>query len=145
MDEDSRSSSIRLARGGGYCRAPQWRLTTRYHGHIISNKAMKVRMLHCELKWEIPIKIVATSQQADEMAADGFDFRLRFVTARRCLDKGATAFCIFSRREIAHIGWVATSEEAKNTFDPPPYQVDFSNRQACTVVPLPSRNTRERG
>ena len=26
-----------------------------YHGYIVSDKAMKVRMLHCELKWEIPV------------------------------------------------------------------------------------------
>ena len=29
------------------------RLPTRCHGYIISNKAMKVRMLHRKLKWEI--------------------------------------------------------------------------------------------
>jgi hypothetical protein len=38
----------------------QWRLTTSCHGHIIGDKAMKVRMLHCELKWEIPIKSLKT-------------------------------------------------------------------------------------
>ncbi len=25
-----------------------------YHGYIVSDKAMKARILHCELKWEIP-------------------------------------------------------------------------------------------
>jgi len=30
-------------------------LTTAYHVYIICDKAMKVRMLHCEFKWEIPI------------------------------------------------------------------------------------------
>ncbi len=25
-----------------------------YYGYIVSDKAMKVRILHCELKWEIP-------------------------------------------------------------------------------------------
>jgi len=37
IDEDSRSSGIRLACGGGYCRTPQWRLTTRCHGYIVSD------------------------------------------------------------------------------------------------------------
>jgi hypothetical protein len=31
-------------------------MTKRYHVYIIGDKAMKVRMLHCELKWEIPTK-----------------------------------------------------------------------------------------
>ena len=53
MDGDSRSRDVGLARGEGYCRALYWRLTTRYHGHIIYDKAMKVRMLRCELKWGI--------------------------------------------------------------------------------------------
>jgi hypothetical protein len=28
-----------------------------YHVYIVSDKAMKVRMLHCELKWEIPVEM----------------------------------------------------------------------------------------
>jgi len=34
------------------------RLTAKCHGYIISDKAMRVRMLHCELKWEIPAMLV---------------------------------------------------------------------------------------
>jgi len=78
------------------------------------------------------VKIVSTNQQADELAADSIDFRSRFVNARRCLDKGAIAFCIFVDRELAHLAWVAMSEEAKNTFDYLPYHVEFSNKEACT-------------
>ena len=52
--------------------------------------------------------------------------------ARRNLDKGAIAFCIFVNGEVAHIGFVAMSEEAKNTVDHMPYKVDFSNNEACT-------------
>ena len=33
-------------------------LTTRYHGYTIYDKAMKVRMLYCELKWEVLSHIV---------------------------------------------------------------------------------------
>ncbi|MFC1902486.1 GNAT family N-acetyltransferase [Chloroflexota bacterium] len=53
------------------------------------------------------------------------------LDARRGLDKGAIAFCVFVERELAHIGWVALNEEAKNIFDPLPFRVDFSNREAC--------------
>jgi len=33
---------------------------------IISDKAMKVRMLHCELKWEIPIKMIYVEKERGE-------------------------------------------------------------------------------
>ena len=77
-------------------------------------------------------KIVSTNQKADELAIIGVDFRSYFPNARRSLDKGAIAFCIFAGQEIAHISWVAMTEEAKNTFDPLPYQINFSNKEACT-------------
>lgn len=77
-------------------------------------------------------KIVSTNQQADELAVIGADFRSYFSNARRSLDKGAIAFCIFVGQEIAHVSWVAMTEEAKNTFDSLPYQIDFLNNEACT-------------
>jgi hypothetical protein len=77
--------------------------------------------------------IVSTNQMADELARDSSnDFRLLNLSAGRCLDKGAVAFLVFVGPELAHIGWMAMTEEAKNTFDWLPYRVDFSNNQACT-------------
>ncbi len=79
------------------------------------------------------LQIVCSNEEADQLATTiGFDFRRRFIDARRCLDKGATAFCVFANGEIAHIGWVAFSEEAKKCFDRLPYEVDFLNKVACT-------------
>lgn len=75
--------------------------------------------------------VVTTSQQVRELAIDDFDFHSYYVKARRDLDKGAIAFCIFIKRELAHIGWAATTQEAKNTFDFLPYKVDFLNKEAC--------------
>jgi RimJ/RimL family protein N-acetyltransferase len=78
-------------------------------------------------------RIVCSNKEADELAAAiGCDFRRRFITTRKSLDKGAIAFCVFVDGEIAHIGLAALSEEAKNTFDFIPYEVNFSNNQACT-------------
>lgn len=78
-------------------------------------------------------KIVSTHKQADELAAStGFDFRQYFINARPALDKGAIAFCIFVDRELAHIGWVALTEEARKFVDSLPYRVDFDNKEACT-------------
>ncbi|HEY92590.1 MAG TPA: GNAT family N-acetyltransferase [Dehalococcoidia bacterium] len=82
---------------------------------------------------DFTFKLVATNQQASELAANSFeDFRGRFLNSRRGLDKGAIAFCIFHGLELAHIGWVAMTEEAKNTFDTLPYYVNFLDNQACT-------------
>jgi hypothetical protein len=78
------------------------------------------------------LKIVATKQQADELAAAGFDFGSRLLNERRGLDRGAVAFCFFIDGKLAHIGWVAMSQAAKDSFDSSPYRVDFAAEQACT-------------
>jgi hypothetical protein len=78
-------------------------------------------------------RMVRTNEEADELAVTmGCDFRRCFVDARKSLDKGAIAFCLFVKGEIAHIGWVALSEEAKRVIEYLPYKVDFSNNEACT-------------
>ena len=66
-------------------------------------------------------EIISTNGQADELAAVGLHFRASSINAKRRLDKGAVAFCFFVGQELAHIGWVAKTEEAKNTFDSLPY------------------------
>jgi len=82
---------------------------------------------------DFTFKIVSSNEEADELAAvTGCDFRQIFGNARKGLEKGAVAFCVFVDGEIAHIGWAGMSKEAKNTFDPSPYRVDFSNGEACT-------------
>jgi len=81
---------------------------------------------------DFTFKIVATNQQADELAAAGLDFRSYSINARRGLEEGAVAFCFFIDGELAHIGWVAMNAEGKKTFDSLPYQVNFSDKQGCT-------------
>ena len=82
---------------------------------------------------DFTLQVVRSNEEADQLATTmGFDFRRRFINARKRLDKGATAFCVFVNGEIAHIGWVALSEEAKKCFDRVPYQVDFLDGVACT-------------
>lgn len=82
---------------------------------------------------DITFNIISSNEEADKLAeAIGSDFRRRFVRARSMLDKGAIAFCFFVKGEIAHIGWVALSEEAHKAVDNLPYKVDFSNNEACT-------------
>ena len=80
----------------------------------------------------LTVHIVSTNQQADELAARGFDCRSYSIRARRRLDKGAIAVCIFVKQELAGAVWGALTEEAKKTIDSLPYHVDFVNKVACT-------------
>jgi hypothetical protein len=93
---------------------------------------------------DFTFKIVSTKQQADELAA-GLNFDSHLITARRRLDKGAIAFCVCVDRELAHIGWVALSKEAKNAIDSLPYHIDFSNKQAWTGATWTNPKYREKG
>jgi RimJ/RimL family protein N-acetyltransferase len=78
-------------------------------------------------------KIVASNQQADELADSGFqDLRRHWRNARQGLEAGAMAFCVFIGHELVHVGWTATSYKAKKTFDVLPYRVNFSSNEACT-------------
>ena len=90
-------------------------------------------------------QVVSTNQQANELCANGFDLRSFSIYARRRLDKGAIVFCILIGRELAHVGWVAMTEEAKNTFEPYPYRVDFLNKEACTGGDLTIPKYRRKG
>jgi hypothetical protein len=78
------------------------------------------------------LKIVSTNQEADELEAEGLQFRSHVSNSRERLEKGAIAFCIFVERELASIGWVATTQEAKDSLNEPPYKVGFSNKESCT-------------
>jgi RimJ/RimL family protein N-acetyltransferase len=83
---------------------------------------------------DFTFKIISSNKEADQLAnATGYDFRKYIVNARRNLDKGAIAFCIFVDGEIAHIGWIALNKEAKDILNPLPYKVDFANNEACTA------------
>jgi hypothetical protein len=91
---------------------------------------------------DFTFRMVSTNDEADDLVKDGFEDIRRcpvLVDVRKCLDSGAIAFCFFVGQELAHIGWVALSEEAKSCFDKLPYRVHFSDGQACTggTVTLP--------
>ena len=75
-------------------------------------------------------KVVTSNEEADELEAQGLEFRSTIPNARKRLDSGAIAMCIFVGRELANIGWFAMSQEAKDSLGEPPYRVDFSNRES---------------
>jgi len=76
-------------------------------------------------------RIVHTNQEADELEAEGLEFRSQVNNARHRLDKGAVTFCIFVGQELAYYGWIATTEAAMKALGEPPLRVDFANNEAC--------------
>ncbi len=74
--------------------------------------------------------VVRSNDEADELAGtQGCDFRRRFVKSRERLGKGAVAFCAFVSGEIANVGWLAPSEQAKRALFDMPLRVDFSDSE----------------
>lgn len=84
---------------------------------------------------DLTIAVVCTNREADDLEALGLEFRsyVRNFDARKALDRGATAICIFAGSVLATIGWVALSPGAKDSLGEPPYRVDFSNGEACSA------------
>lgn len=76
------------------------------------------------------LKVVGTNWEADGLEADGFEFRSKIINSRERLDKGATAFCIFVGQELAHIGWVALTQEAVESLGGGSFGVRLSDHEA---------------
>ena len=79
------------------------------------------------------LKIVSTNEEADELEAEGLEFRSLGFNARDALDKGAIALYVFVGKELANVSWIAMTEEAKLGLRELPYRVDFSCNEACQV------------
>jgi hypothetical protein len=90
-------------------------------------------------------KVVRTNQQADELAADGFEFRSSNNAYRYMLDKGAIATCIFIEQQLAYVTWIALTEESKKSIEPFPYTIDFSKNEAASGATLTNPNYRGKG
>lgn len=76
---------------------------------------------------DISFRIVSTIREADELEADGFEFYSVIYNARGKLESEAIATCVFVGKELANLGWVAMTQEAKDSFKQPPFKVDFSS------------------
>lgn len=78
--------------------------------------------------------MVSSNREADELEAEGYEFRSHTLNAREALDRGARAFCIFVGRELGSIGWVAMTQEAKDCLGEPPYKIDVLNNEASVAA-----------
>ena len=86
-----------------------------------------------QLKGNIKDYLFHNSREADAMAElIGVDFRDHVVEARRALDNGAVALVLYSGDKVAHIGLIATTQKAKDSYCSFPYPVCFDGHQACS-------------
>ena len=96
---------------------------------------------------DFTFKIVTSNREADQLVANGFEFQSSggIYSYRERLNKGTIAFCLFIGRELAHVTWVAMTAEAKNSFTPLPYRVDFLNKEVCSVASQTIPKYRQKG
>ena len=78
----------------------------------------------------LSFRVVHTNEEADGLEAKGVQFREHAGDARSKLNKGAIAFCVFVGHELANIGWLCTTQQAKDSLKEVPAGVDFSNGEA---------------
>jgi len=81
----------------------------------------------------LEVRTVESVEDVARLVADGFeDPRAQARLMERWLAAGAFAVCAFVDRQFAYIGWVATSANAKRSFDPLPYHVAFDQGEGAT-------------
>jgi len=80
---------------------------------------------------DFTLKIIPSADEVEKLSCDGFDFGRYGKSARYQPGKGATLFCIFAGRELAHMGYVVTNEKTHLALEPP-FPVNYANREAST-------------
>ena len=80
---------------------------------------------------DLTFKILSSAEEAGKLSKDGFDFGRYGESIRYQLDKGATVFCIFAGRELAHMGYTITNEKAHLELEPF-FRVNYASHEAST-------------
>jgi hypothetical protein len=86
--------------------------------------------IEIKLKSELTFKVIYTSADYNQLAAEGYNFKQK--VSQPLLDKGAMLLCIFDKRDLVCLNWVATTERAKHEIDIVPFKVDFNNGEVCS-------------
>ena len=79
---------------------------------------------------DFSLKTVSSSEEIEQLMADGFDLGWLPLKADEWLKKGVVAFCAFAGRELVHVSWLAMNKQAKDSLDGFTCQVNFSNKEA---------------
>ncbi len=88
---------------------------------------------------------VEENASADRLSEGRCDFRDAVPGARRALDSGAVAFCLYNGREVAHVGWLATSLRGRRALDRLGYEVRFDRGEGWTGAAFTMPRFRNRG
>ena len=81
----------------------------------------------------LEVHVIECEDDADRLVQEGCeDFGLAIGSSRRRLASGAVAFCAHVDGVLAHVAWIALSEEAKQSFDVLPYRVAFDRGEGCS-------------
>jgi hypothetical protein len=78
------------------------------------------------------LNIISSEQQIQKLMREGYIVPMSESETRMRLQKGAILFLIMVGRKIAARGWIATTEEAKSSFNNYSYKVDFASKEACS-------------
>jgi len=73
---------------------------------------------------------VGDNDTADLLARAHRDFRSEASAARDALGGGAIALCLYNGRDVAHVGWIATSLAARRSLDRLEYEIRFDRGEA---------------
>lgn len=89
--------------------------------------------------------MLRNKQEMIKLIEKGYRFGSRKTNNLNALDHGAIVFCAFVNKELAHIGRLALTEQAKHYVDSRPFKVDFEKGEACTGNTWTSRKFRGKG
>ena len=90
-------------------------------------------------------RFIFDNAEADEVAVEHEDVRDLFPRARRALDNGSVAFCVYSGWRLAHVAWVATTRKGWKAIDTLGYKIDFGAGEAWTGAAYTMPFFRRRG
>jgi len=80
----------------------------------------------------LEVAVLERDEDLERLLEHGFRFPPLDPSFRReWLRRGGVAACAFVHRELAHVGWIALSPEARGCCDGLPYHVDFEHGEAC--------------
>lgn len=80
----------------------------------------------------LEVVVLEGDEDLDSLVERGFEVPPCHPSFRReWLQRGGVVACAFVQRQLAHVGWLALSAEAKGCCDCLPYDVDFAHGEAC--------------
>ena len=91
----------------------------------------------------VTLMTISTIKELDRLISKGYDFKMR--NFERNIEMGALPFCAFVGLELAHVTWIAQSEEAKRCVDYLPFKVNFQAGEVCSGASFTNPQYRGRG